>query len=122
MEEKRRRTRPRRQKRTFRGKSELFVFLQVRYNDERRNHLIQATVITLWSEAELTDRESYNHQVSVQQLRRCSDVLSVDLRDDKGAQYSASSQLCQPNPDINSATMSATAITCSHLFTSSNCL
>ncbi|XP_078351362.1 uncharacterized protein LOC144636089 [Oculina patagonica] len=59
------------------------------------NHSVRATAITLWVNAGLTDREimalsghrnetslkSYHNQPSAEQLRKCSDVLSVALRD-----------------------------------------
>ena len=67
------------------------------------NHSVRATAITLWANAGLTDREimaisghrieaslrSYHNQSSVNQLRKCSDVLTVALCEDEGVQPSA---------------------------------
>lgn len=73
------------------------------------NHSVRATAITLWANAGLSDREimaisghrseaslrSYHQQPSVNQLRKCSDVLTVALSEDEridaltGLQYTA---------------------------------
>ena len=61
------------------------------------NHPVRATAITLWANAGLTNREimaisghrsesslqSYHNMPSVQQLRKCSNVLTVALGDDR---------------------------------------
>lgn len=61
------------------------------------NHSVRATAITLWANAGLTNREimaisghrnesslqNYHNMPSVQQLRKCSNVLTVALGDDK---------------------------------------
>ena len=61
------------------------------------NHSLRATAITLWANAGLSDREimaisghrseaslrSYHQQPSVNQLRKCSDVLTVALSEDE---------------------------------------
>jgi len=61
------------------------------------NHSVRATAITLWANAGLSDREimaisghhseaslrSYHQQPSVNQLRKCSDVLTVALSEDE---------------------------------------
>ena len=66
----------------------------------------ESTAITLWANAGLTDREimaisgyrneaslrSYHNQPSVNQLRKCSDVLTVALCEVEGAQTSAVQQ------------------------------
>ena len=71
------------------------------------NHSVRATAITLWANAGLTDREimaisghrneaslrSYHNQPSVNQLRKCSDVLTVALCEDEGVQPSAVQQI-----------------------------
>ena len=70
------------------------------------NHSVRATAITLWANAGLTVREimtisghrngaslrSYHNQPSVNQLRKCSDVLTVALCEDEGVQPSAVQQ------------------------------
>ena len=70
------------------------------------NHSVRATAITLWANAGLTDREimaisghrneaslrSYHNQPSVNQLRKCSDVLTVALCEDEEVQTSAVQQ------------------------------
>ena len=70
------------------------------------NHSVRATAITLWANAGLTDREvmaisghcneaslrSYHNQPSVNQHRKCSDVLTVALCEDKEVQTSAAQQ------------------------------
>ena len=64
------------------------------------NHSVRATEITLWANAGLTNREimaisghrnesslqSYHNMPSVEQLRKCSDVLTAALDDDDRAQ------------------------------------
>ena len=61
------------------------------------NHSVRATVITLWANAGLTNREimaisghrnksslqNYHNMPSVQQLHKCSNILAVALDDDK---------------------------------------
>jgi len=61
------------------------------------NHSVRATAITLWAYAGLTNREimaisshcnksslqNYHNMPSVQQLRKCSNVRTVALGDDK---------------------------------------
>ena len=70
------------------------------------NHSVRATAITLWANAGLTYREimaisghrneaslrSYHNQPSVNQLRKCSDVLTVALCEDEEVQTSAVQQ------------------------------
>ena len=70
------------------------------------NHSVRATAITLWANAGLKDREamaisghrneaslrSYHNQPSVNQLRKCSDVLTVALCEDEEVQTSAVQQ------------------------------
>lgn len=60
------------------------------------NHFVRATAITLWANAGISDREimaisghrseaslrTYHQQPSVNQLRKCSDVLTVALSED----------------------------------------
>ena len=68
------------------------------------NHSVRATAITLWANAGLTNREimaisghrsesslqSYHNMPSVQQLRKCSNVLTVALGDDESRQLQIS--------------------------------
>ena len=84
------------------GKNKLALFMKETSKEAGltrgyTNHSVRATAITLWANAGLTDREimaisgprseaswrSYHNQPSVEQLRKCSDVLSEALSDEQ---------------------------------------
>ena len=87
------------------GKNKLAMFMKEISKDASlsrmyTNHSVRATAITLWANSGLTDREimaisghrseaslrSYHNQPSVEQLRKCSDVLSVALREEESVE------------------------------------
>ena len=89
------------------GKNKLALFMkeiskEAGLTREYTNHSVRATAITLWANTGLTYLEimtisghrseaslrSYHNQPSVEQLRKCSDVLSEALSDEQRVQSS----------------------------------
>ena len=102
------------------------------------NHSVRATAITLWSNTGLTNREimsisghrnesslqSYHNLPSVQQLRKCSNVLSVALGDDNPQSTEPPSNESRPPlqqlqvPAIITAISQQNTAAFSHMFSS----